>query len=142
MASEMGDLYNAYVGMFSSSYFKTISNMLVRYSAILNYAIIGLAVFSLLAAVIVRLSYKKTKNYTRYYIYAGIGATLMLTIAPTAALIMRIGNRINVANQSLYGFASSFINYIFVGMLVAALVMAVLTACVGFVRNRAVKENR
>ncbi len=142
MCKEMGELYVTYVGMFNTSYFASASNVLKRYMPVFNRAIIGLAVFSILATVVIRLSYAKTKNFTRYYIYACSGSALMLAVAPAVALIMRIGSKINVANASLFSFASGFINYTFAAMLVAALIMAVLTGCIVYVRNKAVKQNK
>lgn len=142
MAGEMGDLYNAYIGLFSSSYFNSAARMLDGYMPFFNYLVIGLAAVAVLALVIIRLSFKKQKNYLRFYIYATCGATLMLTIAPTAALIMKIGSKINISNASLYGFASDFINYIFVGVIVSALIMAAISAILFYIRGRAVKENK
>ncbi len=142
MSEEMGDLYNSYVGIFTSSYFSTAANLISKYMPVLNYAVTGLAVFSVLAFVIIRLSYKKAKNYTRYYVYATAGSALMLFVAPAAALIMRIGNRINLANASLHGFASGYINYIFAAFIAAAVIMAVICASFAFIRSKAVKENR
>jgi len=142
MCGEMGELYVTYVGMFNTSYFASASNVLKRYMPVFNRAMIGLAVLAILATVVIRLSYAKVKNYTRYYIYACSGSALMLAVAPAVALIMRIGNKINVANASLFSFASSFINYAFAAMLVAALITAALTCCTVYVRNKAVKQNK
>lgn len=142
MCKEMGELYVTYVGMFNTSYFASASNVLKRYMPVFNRAIIGLAVFAILATVVIRLSYAKTKNFTRYYIYACSGSALMLVVAPAVALVMRIGSKINVANASLFSFASGFINYTFAAMLVAALIMAALTGCIVYVRSKAVKQNK
>ena len=139
MCKEMGDLYVKYVGMFNTSYFMSASNILKRYMPVLNGAMIALAVLAIFATVVIRLSFAKVRNYTRFYIYACSGSALMLAVAPIAALIMRIGSKINVANASLFSFASSFINYSFVAMLVAALIMGVLTGCIAYVRNKANK---
>lgn len=142
MSEEMGDLYNAYVGIFASSYFGTAANLVSRYMPVLNYAVAGLAVFSVLAFIVIRLSYKKAKNYTRYYIYATAGSALMLFVAPAAALMMKIGSRINLANASLHGFASGYINYILAAFIAAAVIMAVICASLVFIRSKAVKDNR
>ncbi len=142
MCEEMGELYVAYVGMFTSSYFDSASNVLNRYMPVINKAIVGFIVISLLSVIVIRLFYAKIKNFTRYYIYACSGATLMLTVGPLAALIMRVGSKINVANASLFCFASNFINYAVASVLLAALIMGVLTVCIAFIRNNAVKENK
>lgn len=139
MCEEMGDLYVKYAGMFNTSYFMSASNILKRYMPVLNGAMIALAVLAIFATVVIRLSFAKVRNYTRFYIYACSGSALMLFVAPVVALIMRIGSKINVANASLFSFASSFINYSFVAMLVAALIMGVLTGCIAYVRNKANK---
>lgn len=138
MCTEMGELYNTYISMFSSSYFETAANILTRAIPYATYAVIGLFAFSLAAMIVIRLSFKKRKNYTRYYIYAFSGATLMLAVAPALALVMKIGSKINIANASLYGFASAFINNIFIAMLLSAAIMAVVTAVTVLIRNGAV----
>lgn len=142
MVEEMSQLYNAYISMFSSSYFQAASGMLSRYMPYVNYAIYGMMAMAIISCVIIRLSYKKAKNYLRYYIYAGSGATLMLSVAPLTMIFMRVGSKINIANPSLYGFASGFINYIFFTIILLAIIVAVITGIIIALRNRSVKLNR
>lgn len=137
---ELEDLYDTYVGTFNSSSFKNASHLLARYMPLFNYAVIGLAVFSLLAGIIIIASFKKIKNSLRFLIYASSGSTLMLLVAPAIALITKTGNKINIADASLYGFVSSFINYIFVAIIIAACVMAAITAILHIVRIKASKK--
>lgn len=140
IATELEELYDTYVGMFNSSYFRTAANLLSRYMPVFNYAIIGLAVFSVIAIVVILSSFKKIKNSLRFVIYGTSGSTLMLLVAPAIALIMKIGSRINIADASLYGFVSGFIDYIFVAILIAAFVMAVITAVLHILRIAAQKK--
>lgn len=140
MCGEMGDIYRVYVGMFNSSYFKTASDMLARYMPLFNWALIGLSVFALLAVFIIRLFYARAKNYLRHYIYATAGSTLMLAVAPAAALIMKIGSKVGVANASLYGFVSGVINSFLIAVLISAAVMAVVTVILSAIRYAAIKR--
>lgn len=140
MCVEMGEIYRVYVGMFNSSYFKTASEMIARYMPLLNYALIGLGVFALLAIIIIRLFFAKAKNYLRYYIYATAGSTLMLAVAPAAALIMKLGSKINVANASLYGFVSGMINGLLTAVVISAAVMAVITLIISVIRIAVIKH--
>lgn len=142
ISEELGDLYSAFVGTFSSSYFVGASRMLARYMPLFKWAVIGLSVFSLLAVIVIRLFFAKAKNYMRYYIYAAAGSTLMLTVAPATALIMKIGSKINVMNPSLYGFASAFINHAFIAALVAAAIMCVITAVLAVIRFLLIKREQ
>ena len=128
ISKELCDLYKAYVGLFNSSYFKTGASMLRRYSPWMDRLIIAVAVCALIAVIIIRLSFQRAKNYLRFFIYAFSSSTLMLIVGPAIALIMRVGSRINIANLSLYSFASSFINYIFICILISAAVPALITA--------------
>ena len=134
ISQELAELYDTFVGTFKSSYFKTAADLLSRYSPLLNYALIGLSVFALLAALVIFLSFGKLKNRLRYIIYATSGATLMLLAAPAAALILRVGNRVSIANASLYGLVSGFINNFFVSVLIACAVMAVITVILHIIR--------
>lgn len=140
ISKELCDLYKAYVGLFSSSYFKTGASMLNRYSPWVDRLFIAVAAFAIIAIVIIRLSFKRAKNYLRYYIYAFSGSSLMLIVGPAAALIMGIGNKISIANLSLYSFASSFINGIFIGIILSAAVTVLITALLGFWRYRKIHK--
>ena len=142
MSSEMCGIFDTCAGMFKTSYFKSAMNTARRYMPLFKWAIIGLSVFALLSVVEIRMFFAKAKNYLRYYIYASSGATLMLAVAPAAALIMKIGSRINFANASLYGLASGFINGIFVAMLYAAVVAAAITVLLIILRSVAVKKEQ
>lgn len=135
ISQELAELYDSFVGTFKSSYFKTAADLLSRYAPLLNYALIGISVFALLAALVIFLSFGKLKNRLRYIIYATSGATLMILVAPAAALIMGIGNRVSIiADASLYGLVSGFINNFFVSMLIAGGVMAVITVILHIIR--------
>lgn len=134
ISSELEELYGTFVGTFNSSGFKNASHLLARYMPLFNYAIIGLAVFAVLAIIIIMASFKKLCNSLRFLIYAFSGSTLMLLVAPATALIMQIGSKINIADASLYSFVSDFINYIFVSIIIAACIMAVITTILHIVR--------
>lgn len=137
ISGELAELYDTYVGTFSSSYFKTAADLLSRYAPILNYALIGLGVFALLSVAVIFFSFGKLKNRLRYLIYATSGTTLMLLVGPAAALIFKVGSRVSIANASLYGLVSGFINYFFVSMLIAGAVMAVITVILHIIRIKA-----
>lgn len=137
ISSELEELYDTYVGTFNSSSFKNASHLLARYMPFFNYAVIGLAVFAALAIIIIMASFKKICNSLRFLIYAFSGSTLMLLVAPATALIMQIGSKINIADASLYSFVSNFINYIFVAIIVAACIMAVITTILHIIRIKA-----
>ena len=140
MSREMGQIFKNYAGMFNSSYFKTAINVLKNYMPLFKWALIGLSVFVLLSVIEIRLFFAKAKNYLRFYIYATSGATLMLGVGPAVALIMKLGSRINIANASLYYFASSFINGMFTALLLAAAVTAAITVLLIILRSAAIKN--
>ncbi len=142
ISGEMLSLYSVYADMFGSSYFKNAANVLERYMPLFKWALIGLTIFALLTIIVIRLSFRKAKNYLRYYIYSTTGAALMLAVAPAAALIMKIGSKINIVNASMYYLASGFINGFFIALLAAAAVMAVITIILAVIRIPAVKKNK
>lgn len=127
VASELCDVYNNYVSVFSMSYFRTASRMLSNYSPYALYAAVICAVGFLITAVILRLFYRKKKNYLRYFIYAFSGATLMLLAAPLAALFGGIGSRISISSAALYSMASGMLNSIFAAVAISAAVPALCT---------------
>lgn len=142
MAEQFGDLYNSFVNIFANSYFQQAGSLIGKYTPLVNYAIIGLAVLALISAFILRMYYSKRKNVYRYYIYAFSGATLMMLAGPLAALIMKVGNRINIGTASLYGLASGLINGVLISFVIAAAVLAMLTVILVLLRNSFVKKNK
>lgn len=139
VASELCEVYNSYVSVFSLSYFRTASRMLSNYSPYALYAAVICAVGFVVTAVILRLFYRKAKNYLRYYIYAFSGAALMLLAAPLAALIGDIGGKINIASAALYSMASGMLSSVFVAVAVSAaipILCTVLLSVLWFVANR------
>lgn len=142
IAEGLTDVYDAYAGIFRASYFITAADMLSRYMPIVNYALIGLAVFSVITAVIIRLSFKLAKNWLRYFIYAFSGTTLMLFVAPAVAFVMKIGSKVNIANASLYGLVSGFINNLFLAFIIASVVFAVITVILHLLRAAALKKRK
>lgn len=142
IAEELCELYNAYVSVFSMSYFKTVSNMLTQYRPYAWYAAAACALGFVISAVILRLYYQKKKNFLRYFIYAFSGASLMVLAAPLAALIGGVGNRINIASASLYALATDMINSVFGAMAASAIVPALCTVLLVVVWRRAKRENR
>lgn len=141
VASELCDIYNSYVSVFSLSYFRTASRMLARYSPYALYAAIACAVMFIVTAVILRLFFNKKKNYLRYFIYAFSGASLMLMAAPIAALVGRVGNRISISSAALYTLASSILNSIFAAVLISALVPILCTVILAILWHRAYRKN-
>ena len=141
IASELCEIYNAYISVFSLSYFKTASRMLAEYRPYALYAAGICAVGFVLSAVILRLFYRKRKNYLRYFIYAFSGATLMLLIAPLAALLAGLGNKISIVSAALYTLASSMINSVLAAMAVSAVVPALCTVLLIVLYNRAHRKN-
>lgn len=142
IAQELCEIYAKYAGLFKASYFKTAASLVSRYTPLLNYALAAVAGFSLIAAVIICLSFKKPSNWLRFLIYATSGASLMLFVAPVTALIMRIGSKINLADTSLYLFVSGFITNIFVSLIIAAAVVAVLTALLHIIRIKLLNSDK
>lgn len=142
IADELCDIYNAYVSVFSMSVFKTASRMLATYRPYAWYGAGAGAVLFILSAVLLRLYYQKKKNYLRFFIYGFSASALMLAVAPAAALILRIGNRINIASASLYDFAAGMMNGTLTALLLSALVPALITVLLVFVRRSAVKNNQ
>lgn len=142
IADELCDIYNAYVSVFSMSVFKTASRMLATYRPYAWYGAGAGAVLFVLSAVLLRLYYQKKKNYLRFFIYGFSASTLMLAVAPAAALILRIGNRINIASAALYSLATGMINGTLAAVLLSALVPALITVLLVLVRNKAVQNNR
>lgn len=142
MSAQFGELYNSFVNIFANSYFQSAGGLIGRYTPIVNYAIIGLAVLLLISAFILRMYYRKRKNVYRYYIYAFSGATLMMLAGPLAALIMKVGNRINIGTESLYVLASGLINGVLVSFVLAAAVLAAITVLLILLRNSFVKKNK
>ena len=141
VASELCDIYNSYVSVFSMSYFRTASRMMVRYSPYALYAAVVCAMVFIVTAVIIRLFFKKKKNYLRYFIYAFSGASLMLLAAPLAALIGRVGNRISLSSAALYTMASGLLNSIFTAVAVSALVPILCTVILAILWYRAYRKN-
>ena len=141
MAVQFGDLYNSYVSLFSNSYFKSAGNMLKRYNPYADYAAIIAVTLSLIAGLVLRMSYKKRKNVYRYYIYAFSGTALMLLAAPLAAIIGGVGTRINIGTKSLYSFASGFMTDTLWAFVFAAAAVAVVTAVFYALRRIFVKKN-
>lgn len=142
ITKELCDMYKAYVGLFNSSYFKTGASMLQRYSPWVDRLMIAVAVFALIAIIVIRLSFKRAKNYLRFFIYASSSSALMLLVGPAIALIMRIGNKVNIANLSLYSFVSSFINSTFICILLFAALMIIITALLAFWRYKKIHKRR
>lgn len=142
IADELCDIYNAYVSVFSMSVFKTASRMLATYRPYAWYGAGAGAVLFVLSAVLLRLYYQKKKNYLRFFIYGFSASALMLAVAPAAALILRIGNRINIASAALYALATGMINGTLAAVLLSALVPALITVLLVLVRNKAVQNNR
>lgn len=141
VAVELCDIYNSYVSVFSLSYFRTASRMLVRYSPFALYAAAACAVVFIVTAVILRLFFNKKKNYLRYFIYAFSGASLMLLAAPLAALIGRVGNRISISSAALYTMASSILSSVFTAVLISALVPILCTVILAILWVRAYRKN-
>ena len=141
MAVQFGDLYNSYVSLFSNSYFKSAGNMLKRYNPYADYAAIIAVTLSLIAGLVLRMSYKKRKNVYRYYIYAFSGTALMLLAAPLAAIIGGVGTRINIGTKSLYSFASGFMTDTLWAFVFAAAAVSVVTAAFYALRRIFVKKN-
>ncbi len=142
ISEELCDIYNAYVSVFSMSVFKTASRMLATYRPYAWYGAAAGAVLFSITAVLLRLYYQKKKNYLRFFIYGFSSSALMLAIAPAVALLMRIGNNINIASASLYDFATGMLNGVLLAVLLSALVPAVITVLLVFVRRNAVKNNK
>lgn len=142
IADELCDIYNAYVSVFSLSVFKTASRMLATYRPYAWYGACAGAVLFVISAVLLRLYYQKRKNFLRFFIYGFSASALMLAVAPAAALLMRIGNQINIASASLYDLATGMINGTLVAVLISAVVPAAITVLLAFVRQNAVKNNR
>lgn len=142
IAKELCELYDAYVSVFSMSYFKTVSGMLAQYRPYAWYAAAACALGFVLAAVILRLYYQKKKNYLRYFIYGFSGATLMVLIAPLAALIGGIGNRINIASASLYALVTDLMNGVLGTLAASAIIPALCTVLLAVVWRKAKRENR
>ena len=141
MAAQFGDLYNSYISLFSNSYFKSAGNMLKRYNPYADYAAIIAVTLALIAAMVLRMSYKKRKNVYRYFVYAFSGTTLMLLAAPLAAIIGRVGTRVNIGTKSLYSFASGFMTDTLWAFVFAALASAAVTAIFYMLRRVFVKKN-
>lgn len=141
VASEFCDIYESYVSVFSMSYFRTASQMLVRYSPFALYAVAACAVMFIATAVILRLFFHKKKNYLRYFIYAFSGASLMLLTAPLAALIGSVGNRISISSAALYTMASGILNSIFAAVLISALVPMLCTVILAILWVRAYRKD-
>lgn len=141
VASELCDIYNSYVSVFSLSYFRTASRMLASYRPYALYATAACAVVFIVTAVILRLFFNKKKNYLRYFIYAFSGASLMLLAAPLAALAGGVGNRISISSAALYTMASGLLNSIFVAALISALVPILCTVILAILWHRAYRKN-
>lgn len=142
LASELCDVYNAYVSVFSMSVFKTASRILAKYRPFGWYAAGAGALLFAVSAVVLRLYFQKKKNYLRYFICAFSAAALMLLAAPLTALILDIGGNISISNASLYDFATGMISGVLGCIAASAAVPALLTALLSLVRHRAVKNNR
>lgn len=142
ISEELCDIYNAYVSVFSMSVFKTASRMLATYRPYAWYGAAAGAVMFSITAVLLRLYYQKKKNYLRFFIYGFSSSALMLAVAPAVALILRIGNNINIASASLYDFATGMLNGVFLAVLLSSLVPALITVLLIFVRRNAVKNNK
>lgn len=68
MAAQFGDLYNSYISLFSNSYFKSAGNMLKRYNPYADYAAIIAVTLSLIAGLVLRMSYKSAKRVQILYL--------------------------------------------------------------------------
>lgn len=137
IAAELGDVYNAYVSVFSMSAFKTASRMLARYRPFGWYAAAaGVAGFCI-CAVILRLYFQKKKNYLRYFIYAFSASALMLLFAPAIALILDVGGNINISNASLYDFATGMMTGVLAVLAASAAIPGLITVLLVCIRRRA-----
>lgn len=141
IAEELCDMYNAYVSVFSMSAFQTASQLLNRYRPFGLYAALAGAVLFVLSAVILRLCFRKKKNYLRFFIYAFSGATLMQLLGPLAALLAGVGNRINISSAALYDLASGMINGVLLVLVLSALLPAAITILLAVVYHRAVQKD-
>lgn len=141
IAEELCDMYNAYVSVFAMSAFQTASQLLSRYRPFGLYAALAGAVLFVLSAVILRLCFRKKKNYLRFFIYAFSGATLMQLLGPLAALLAGVGNRINISSAALYDLASGMINGVLLVLVLSALLPAAITILLAVVYRRAVQKD-
>ncbi len=98
---QFGNLYNSYVLLVFKFVFQIRRQIRKRYNPYADYAAIIAVTLSLIAGLVLRMSYKKRKNVYRYYIYAFSGTALMLLAAPLAAIIGGVGTRINIGTKSL-----------------------------------------
>ncbi len=106
IAKELSDFYKNYLSILSESYFKTASNMLVRYRPFLLYGTGAGLFICVLAAVLIRLFFKEKASPFAFYVYAFSGASLMILVAPLAALFMGVADKINIGSAALYSFAT------------------------------------
>lgn len=142
IASELCTLYDAYAAVFSASYFQTASRMLAQYTPYAWYAAAAGAVGILLCAGILRLYFQKKQNYLRFFIYALSGATLMIAVAPVAALLLGVGRNINITLPSLYSFASWMINGVLGAMALSAAVPGILCVLPVAIRHKALRAKK
>lgn len=141
VASELCDIYNAYISVFSLSYFRTASRVLASYKPYFIYAAAICAVGFVITAVIMRLFFRKKKNYLRYFIYAFSGASLMLLAAPLTALIAGVGNRINISSAALYTMASGMFNSTIASIAVSAIIPIAFTVLFAVLWSSAYRKN-
>lgn len=142
IAKELCAIYNAYVSVFSMSVFKTASRMLATYRPYVWYGTGAGALLFVMSTVLLRLYYQKKKNFLRFFIYGFSASALMLAVAPAVALLLRVGNQINIASASLYDLATGLINGTLTAVLLSAIIPALITVLLVFLRRNAVKNNR
>ena len=141
ISQELCEMYNAYVSVFSMSAFQTASQLLNRYRPLGLYAAAAGAVVFVIAAVLLRLFFHKKKNYLRFFIYAFSGATLMQLFGPLVALIIGVGNRINISSSALYDLASGMINGVLLVLALSALLPAAITVLLAVVYHREIQKD-
>lgn len=141
ISQELCEMYSAYVSVFSMSAFQTASQMLGRYRPFGLYAAAAGTVVFVIAAVFLRLFFRKKENYLRFFIYAFSGATLMQLAGPLVALIIGVGNRINISSAALYDLASGMINGVLLVLALSALLPAAVTVLLAVVYRGAVQKD-
>jgi len=139
IAKELCEIYTSVISLPSDN---TIHMLIARFSKLLNYALIGVAGFTLVDAAVLFFIFKEKRHFVRYLVCSLAAACLMLVALPLYARFTNVIGKINIVSKALYSFVVSFGNGVLNAVLVCSAVFAVLTAIFSAVYIVLSKKNK
>ena len=125
IVSELCSIYKAHIELPAVS---TLNKMIMRANKYIDIAIIAIAAFILLCAVVLLFSYKPKIEPFMYLTCASAGAFLMTLALPLYLRVTNTIGKVNITGKAMYSFVVTFGNGVLNAFLIAAGALAILTA--------------